>query len=508
MEEKKENNNKNKVKISEKFSLFLRRKLLIDGLITFLIVAILCVGYVSVNLWVKELDLPEIDVTENKIYTLSDASKKAIENVDKEIKVYAYGFEENSSFINFMKQYNAVNDKITYEILTEENNAPLIQQYNLTPGYTIVILESGESKKVIDASTEFSTYNQITNEAIDTTEEVMTNSILALTEENRPKVYFLQGHDEYALTELNALASFLKNEAFETDTLNLLTSENVPDDCDILAIMSPNSDFFEVEVQKIKSYINKGGKIYFAMDTIFEDKSFPNLQLVLDEYGVSIKNGYVVEQEKDRFATADYPYIIIPEASQNNKITADIASAKTQIIFMFAGKLEYKDEATLANLNVTKETLLSTSDKSLFIKNVKTADLNSALASSEPGAADVSALLTKSIPSKNESGEDEFLSSEMIIVTCNRFISDVVVKELGSSYPLAAYGSNKDFVINGLSYLGDKGNIVTVRKDMTASSTYLATDQQKLIVIAIIFLVPLFIIFIGIVVWRFRRRRK
>ena len=64
------NNTKNKVKFSEKISLALKRKWLVNGTKTFLIVAILVVAYIALNLTIEQLDLPEIDVTENKIYTL------------------------------------------------------------------------------------------------------------------------------------------------------------------------------------------------------------------------------------------------------------------------------------------------------------------------------------------------------------------------------------------------------------------------------------------------------
>lgn len=499
--------NKNKVKLSEKISLTFRKKLLINGTKTFLIIAILITAYIALNLWIQDLDLPEIDVTENKIYTLSDASKQAIEKVEQPIKIYAYGFEEGSSFIGFLKQYHNVNEKIEYEIITEENNAQFIQQYNLEPGYSVVILTSGESKKIIDASQEFSQYDYTTYQSIDTTEEVMTNSILALTEENKPKVYFVEGHNEFTTSEMTVLSTFLKNEAFESSTLNILTENAIPDDCDILAIMSPTTDFFEPEVQIVKNYINKGGKIYFAMDTIFENKSLPNLQQILDEYGVTIPNGYIIEQEQGAVASKDYPYLIIPTVSQTNKITSDIYTAKTKIILMFASKLQYKDDATLSSLNVSKETLLSSSDKSLFISNVTTSNLNEALQNAEVGSSDISALLTKTIKTTDESGAEKTVDSQMIVVTCGRFIADTKVTELGSSYPLSSYGSNKDFVINSLSYLGNKGNILTVRKDFS-SSTYTPTAQQNIIVLCIIFIIPIAIILMGVIIWTYRKKRK
>ena len=70
---------KNKVTLGERISLSFRKKWIVSGTITLLLVLILITGYIALNLWITELDLPEIDVTENQVYTLSDTSKKAIE---------------------------------------------------------------------------------------------------------------------------------------------------------------------------------------------------------------------------------------------------------------------------------------------------------------------------------------------------------------------------------------------------------------------------------------------
>ena len=497
---------KNKAKIMEKISLTFKRKILVDGMITFLLIVVLCVGYVSLNLWVRTLNLEDIDFTANKRYTLSDASKQAISKVNQDIKIYVYGYKEDSTFIGLLKQYCNTNDKIHYEIITEENNPALIQQYSIQEGYFVVILECGEAKKVIDASSEFTTYDYTTYESVDVTEQVMTNSILSLTDENKPKI---TGHNEYNLSEMTVLTNFLKNEAFEYDTLNIFSSEAIPEDCNILAIMSPTIDFFETEITEIKNYINKGGNIYITMDTDFKNTQFPNLQLLLEEYGCSIQNGYIIEQENGHYANANFPYLILPEVSQSNKITADIYSAKTQLILMFASKIVYKDDQTLSSLNVTKETLLSSSDNSLFITNVMTSNLNDALKSAEKGKSDISALFSKEIATTNEQGEETTNNSEMILVSCGRFIADTNVSELGASYPLSAYGSNKDFVINGLSYLGKKENNLTIRKDIAGTSyKYTASESQDRVVKVIIFCVPLLIIFIGVFIWLNRKKRK
>lgn len=501
---KKEKKEQPKVKFSEKISLALKRKWLVNGTKTFLIVAILIVAYIALNLTVMQLDLPEIDVTANKIYTLSDSSKKAIEKIDQDIKIYAYGFEEDSSLIKFLKQYNKVNEKITYEILTEETNMQMIKDNDLQEGYHVLIIESGDSKKVIDASTDFSSYDYTTYQTIDTTEQTITNSILALSEENKPKVYFVTGHGEYSSDETAILTSFLTNEAFEVNTLNITTQNGIPEDCDILAILSPDSDLLDGEAVAIKDYINKGGKIYFSMDVISQTISLPNLQSVLDEFGVSVKNGYILEYNSTN-GNSNYPYVFMPEVSSTNPITSDIYTDSFMWL-AYSAKLNYKSDEELTNLNVTKETLLSSTEDAIFVSDLSS-DMATAAQTAETGKTDIASLMTKTITKTNEAGEEETVESKLIISASGSFASDYIVSELTSNYPLSYLGSNKDFIINSFAYLGEKGNTISIRKDM-ANSTYMPTEEQNAIVMTIIFTVPIIIILIGITISAYRKKRK
>ncbi len=493
-----------KIKLGEKISLALKRKWLVNRVKMLLIVAILIVAYIAINLTVKQLDLPEIDVTKNKIYTLTDSSKEAIQKINQDVKIYAYGFEEDSSLIKFLKQYHNANEKITYEILTEETNLQMIKENDLQDGYYVLILESGDSKKVIDASNDFQTFDYTTYQTIDTTEQTITNSILALSEENKPNVYFVTGHGEYSADETKVLTSYLTNEAFVVNTLNIATQNSIPEDCDILAILSPDSDLLDIEVGIIKDYINKGGKIYFSTDVMSQDISIPNFQSILDEYGVTIKNGYILEYGEER-GLSNSPNIFMPVISSTNSITEDIYSDSFMWL-AYSAKLNYKSDEELKNMNVTKETLLSTTKEAIFVSDL-TADMQKAAETAETGVADIASLMTKTITKTNEAGEEEKIESKLIISATTSFAADYFVSELSQNYPLSYLGSNKDFVINSFSYLGEKENTISIRKDM-ANSTYLPTEQQNAIVMTIIFVVPIIIILIGIVVTSYRRKKK
>lgn len=503
--EKSENVIEDKVTFFEKISLKFRKKMLIDKAKTILIIAILFVAFISLNLWANQAELPEIDVTENKIYTLTDASKNAVKNIKQNVKIYSYGFVEDSTLIDLLKQYNKANEKITFEILTEETNYEMVKKHDLSEGYYVLIIQSNGSEKVINAATEFTTYDYSTYQSVDITEQTITNSILALNEENKPKVYFTQGHNEYDESVMGYLTALLKNEAFEIDFVNLATTGKVPDDCDILAIVSPAIDFYDGETQCVKDYINNGGEIFYAMDVISKEIQLPNLQTILDLYGVNIQNGYVLEYASNKALSND-PYIFMPQISSTNKITRDIYT-DSAIWLAYAGKVNFKTSEELAALNVITENLLTSSEESAFINDLSVS-LENAAKNAEIGETIIASLVTKAVtPAEGIEKTDDNTSSKLVIVSSASFMSDYKISKLNQSYPLSYIASNTDFAINSMGVLGEKENMLTIRKDY-ASATYTPTTSEHIIVIAIISVVPLLIIIVGIIIWIYRKKRK
>lgn len=185
--------------------------------------------------------------------------------------------------------------------------------------------------------------------------------------------------------------------------------------------------------------------------------------------------------------------------------------SKAYMWLMYSARLKYKSDEELENLKVNKENLLSTSEEAIFVTDLSS-DLNTAKSSGKAETSEIAAILTKNVDKNSEQSEENKaednskLESKLVIVATGNFITDYT-SPLSESYPLSAIGSNKDFVINAMAYLGDKGNTLTIRKDM-ASSTYQPTNTQNIIVTAIVFAVPVVIIIIGIVVWSLRKRRK
>ena len=505
----------------ETVTLMIRKRWLSNTTQTIILVAVLFAVFIAINLYVQSLDLETIDVTKNKIYTLSDSSKEVIKNIDKDVTIYLYGIEEDSTLLDFIKQYTRVNNHIKSEILTEESNLAKVQEYDLESGYEIVIIECDGASKLIDTSYEFYSYDSVTGQEVDLAEQTITNSILAIATNEKPVIYFTEGHEEYRLNnEMGVLSTYLNNETYVASSVNLLTEGKVPDDCDALVIMAPVKDFLEQEVESVLNYINNGGDLILTLDVGNISETYPNLQKIYDQYGVTLNHtGYVYETDSN-YALSNYPNIFMPHVSSSNDITSDIYT-DGGLWIVYAGRLEFVSDEQLEALNVERDDILTSSENALFIKDI-TQTAAEAAKSAESGQSVIASVLTKTINNISETidegentetseeestDEDNLIESTAVIVANASFITDYKVEQLSPSYPISYLANNKDFMLNSIAYLAKKENTLKIRKDMS-SSTYSPTQEQHRVVMVIIFVIPILIIILGIVIWNLRRRKR
>lgn len=479
-----------------KFIEIIKKKWLKDTTKTIVLIILLLVAFVGINVLIQKLDLQDIDVTQNKRYTISEESKTQIKNIDKEVKIYLIGYEENISLDDLLKQYTKQNKNITHEIIKDIQDRPdLKSKYQITDETQVIIVEAGDRNKVLTAD-ELYTFDYSTYQQIDVSEQKITNAIVGITIEEEPKIYFLTGHNEYGLTtHLSILNAYLQNEVNKVETLDLLVKNEVPADADALVISSPVKDFSDVEVEKLTAYINKGGKILWMNDPDFNQEQYPNMQKILDLYGVKFDKGVIIEQDTNKMLS-ETPNFIIPNIQVTNA-TKNI-STDGGILLINSGKLTIAEDEKLEELNVTCETILTTSEKSLFRQDVSNTSSNKT-DTDQQGSFTLSAKLTKQI--------DDNTQSKMYIIANNLFTTDYPITVGNSQVPAIYFYNNKDFTLNIISDLTNREDTITIRKE-TGTVTYTATANQDIIIKIIIFTMPAIIIIAGIIVWSIRRRKK
>jgi ABC-2 type transport system permease protein len=492
-----------KANFKEKLSLKFRKRLIRDRMHTIVLVIFLLLIFCGVNIWANSKDLAQIDVTENQLYSLTQSSKDQLKNLSKDVYIYIYGYSDTDDYVTFVKQYSAFNDKIHYEIVDEESNYEIVTKYDLnTSGYNTMVIVCGENDKTLYPDYEFSDYDYSTGDYVDVTEETITNAILNVSTDDPIKVYFASGDGEYTMTTVSYLVSFLEEQIYTCEELNLMSATEIPEDCDILAIINPTTDFNETEASVVKNYINNGGNIFFTMFKESADTDFTNLQSVLDLYGATIEFG-VLSDTNSNNTYGGYKTILIPNLSSSNEVTSAIASTSSNYVIIPSAQAITITDVDEDNVTVSSSDLLTTSTKCYNLPEFNSTSTDGL----EKDQFTVASEITRTMTETDEEGTETSKTSKLIIFGNSTFLVDALQIYGSVMQPLYSFSGNRNIVLNSFAELAEQNNLITVRKSINYT-TFTTTAAQDRIVNVIIFGIPVLIIVAGIAIWTVRRRKR
>ena len=479
----------------KKIGEILRKKWLVDGTKTLILVAIIVLLYIGVNILLEKVVLPEIDCTQDKMYSLSDESKDKLGNLDKEVTITLINYGSNTSFINFVERYTTINDNIKLERIDDlSSRTDLMNEYSLQTTDSLVLITCGDREKEVTENDMY-TFDYSTYQSIDTTEEAITNAILDVTTEEKPKVYFMSNHLAYDVNYFSSIMRTLEDEANEVETIDLFANGGIPEDCDCLVISTLKEDITEQERDNLTNYINNGGKLLLMCGPNITGTNLSNFQAVLDLYGVSISNGVIFEGESSNMI-AGYPDFII-ETTQSTSLTQNL-NMSMNICLLDAGEITFNEDK-LEDLGVEYEVLAKTSEKSFVRTDVTQNTASRTDKDGEEKSSAVAAIATKKI--------DDSKTSKLVIFSNELFAMDMPVQISGYQMYTVSLYNNSDMILNSVSFLNEREDTITIRKT-SEQVNYTVSELQNNIIMAIIFTIPVLIIILGIVVWLRRRRKK
>ena len=341
---------------------------------TILLLAIVIALYFEINVLVEKLDIADIDMTDSKLFSLTDESKEKIKGINEKLEIQLVNFDEYlylsnvSNSVDVIKEYSKANNNITVEQISDSDET--------SPSIVLKYKDKTKNLSIDDLYTyEFSTetYN---NESLDITEECITNAITEITTEKTKKIYLYVSHStykDYPEAYFSTLISKLEGELNEFDYADLLSTENIPNDCDCLVIPTLSEDISEKERDILINYINNGGNILILQESYaIINTDLPNFQSVIDLYGINFSDGIVMEGNVDNMLNS-IPEFIIAEINKNSTIGKNL-NQNSKILLVDSGKIDFKDEETLKSLNVSYEVIAQASDSAFLRKDLSNTD--------------------------------------------------------------------------------------------------------------------------------------
>jgi hypothetical protein len=221
------------------------------GSLSIVSIIVVIVIAVLVNLTMLKLDI-KVDITPNKIYSISDKSKDIIKNLKKDVTIYglfdegsipndvsnSIGYQTYKKAVEILDQYKKLSSKITVKYIDPDKEPAIMTE--LDPNGTKA-LQKGEfvfvcGKNITKVSTndlQASYQNQedemlLTNFL--TAEYSFTSSIKRVAAEKAPTVYFTEGHQEAQYdAQLKYIKQTLESASFETKSISLMSVEKIPE---------------------------------------------------------------------------------------------------------------------------------------------------------------------------------------------------------------------------------------------------------------------------------------
>lgn len=453
------------------------------GLLSSVAVVMVILAVIAVNILVTWKDY-SVDMTSEKIYSLSDQTKSIIKSLDQDVTFYVINAESdsNSSYKKIWNEYKKNSSKIKIEYKDPE----------LYPNFTAAYVDSSESVSadsvivVCDDKFRYLSSNDYVNYSYGMDysytadslelESLLTEAINYVISDETPIVYTLGGHAEKEFA--TGVTSSFERDNYEVKTLNLLSQGSVPEDCSILVINGPEKDISDDEKTEISSYLANGGKLYIFLDAGVDN--LKNLYALMEEYDVGVSQGVVVETDSTMYT--QYPIWLLPNIESSEATSAQYNSNVYVMTPSAKGLTDLsveKETAEEEENSLTVTPLLTTSDGAY-----SKVDTNSSTIEKEK--EDIDGPFDIAVAVSDENG------GKMIVVGCTNMLEE--------SIDAAVSGANTDFVMNGINYLTQQESKISIRaKDLTAESAVVPAFTQKMTLIFSVFVLPLFLLIVGIV---------
>lgn len=450
---------------------------------------------VAVNLFAQALPsgLTQIDTTSNQLFTISDQTGQIVGALEGDVMVYwivQAGYED-PTLEALLDRYKDLSSHIHVVTKDPDVYPTFLDSYGITNVYNnSLIVESGDRYRYIDYNEIFvldyeAYYYYGTEDWSFSGEQVLTSAIDYVTSGTLPKVYLLTGHGEGEIP--SGFADGVERENIETQTLSLLTAEDIPGDADCLLIYDPQSDISPEEKAKIETYMGNGGNLILITDPP-QNGELTNLESLMAHYGITAAEGIVVEGDRNYYAWGT-PYYLLPEI-QYHTITAPLSEGGYYVLLPVAQGLQIDE--TVSDL-ITVSQLLTTSDDAFS----KTAGYDLSTYDQEEG--DIEGPFALAVAAQETI--DDGIYSNVIWVSSAALLDEQSNEEVS--------GGNQDLFLNMLSYLCEpEGSSISIHAK-SLSYEYLTMDSGSAsgLIILMLGVVPVGYLAVGILIW-FRRKRR
>jgi ABC-type uncharacterized transport system involved in gliding motility auxiliary subunit len=406
------------------------------------------------------------DLTSEKLYTLSDQTRKTVAGLRKDVTVMRFAKNPDADLGDRMMEYKSLSPRIHYEVVDPDAKPEVAKQYGVARAGQVIVTSGSRIER------------------LENTDEVdITSAILKVSSDAQKTVCFVEGHGEKSITASDAhgyssVAAELSRENYQTKSVNLVSSNEVPPDCTVLVEAGPAQSLFLQEVEMIGKYLDNGGKALILVDPQVDAK----LDGIFQAWNIAVPGNIVIDASGVGRMFGTGPAVPLVVDYGTSPITRNFE--RTMTFFPLARTVSIADKS---KSDVQSTELLKTSPASFAVKSIAGHEVKF-----DP-AKDTRGPLSLGVAAERKTnGKD----ARLVVIGDSDFASNQWV----------GLQRNGDLFYNTINWLAEEENLISIRpKSPENRRVNLTEAQQKGLEWFSLLLLPGVVILSGVYIWWTRR---
>ena len=464
-----------------------------------------------------------LDFTEDQRYTLSEATRSILNELEEPVTITAYFSEDlppdiaktKDDFQDLLVEYNnASDDQVVYEF-TNPNESEEAEQAAMQAGISPVLVNVRDKDQVSQKRAYLGAVVRLGEQEERVPfiqpgaamEYALSTAIKKLALVDKPSVGVLQGHGEAALTTLPQVSGEL-GVLYSVENLTLTDTTTIPTKFKTIAIVAPTDSFPTNHLQQLDEFLGRGGNLFVALDrvdgnlqTAAGSEVNTGLESWLAQKGITVSPSFVidassgavtVQQQQGPFTMntqVQFPYLPLITNFAEHPVTQGLEA----VILPFASPIGYT--GTDSSATATFTSLALSSDQSGTQPAPTYFDINRQWTEADfpeqnlTVAAALEGNLVGSTPAK------------MVVVSDGGFATQ------GGG---GRQSDNVSLLVNGVDWLSDDTGLIELRtKGVTSRPIEQLEDSTKTTLKYLNFLLPiLLVVAYGVIRSQAKRRQR
>jgi ABC-2 type transport system permease protein len=246
------------------------------------------------------------DFSRNQKYALSDKTKRFLKTIKGKMRITVF-FSPNtpitSDVQNLLTEYQyAADGKIDVENIDPTRDLTrakeMFDKYKVVSDESLLVIDYQGRNKTVKASEMADidqsgmAFGQGPRVTAFKGEQAITSAMMDLVEGKKNVVGYVVGHNEPPIkgpgrSPISVLKTFIENENVKFQELNLYNVGAIPANIKAIIINGPQYDFSDREMNLLRNFWNKQGRILFLIDPAAKT---PKLDAFLDQLGVKVND--------------------------------------------------------------------------------------------------------------------------------------------------------------------------------------------------------------------------